>query len=323
MKKNLIVNLITLASLILAACGQATPAPTAAPVLPTATSVPPTATSIPPTDTPTPVPPTETPAPTPTATPAYPPDPQRIEFQAEDGVNLVGYYYPASIEPAPVVVLTHWVGGSHCEWLGVNLVQWLQNRGLAEDVAANPACQGAEIIITAPLDLYPPMPEGSSYAVFAFDYRGHGESGGSKNQWLPEGWLKDSIAAVQTARTLPGADPDRVAAIGASIGSDGAIDGCLEGCLGALSFSPGSYLNVRYKTAVETLGADKKPAWCVASQGDGESFPTCESASGENYKKIIYEGIQVHGMALFQPELSLDPNLRQTILDFLLLVFGG
>jgi dienelactone hydrolase len=321
-----LIALFAFVALMAAACSAP---PTAAP----ATSGPPTDTPVPPaapTNTPvpptaTPAPPTDTLAPPPTAMPAYPSDPQRIEFQTEDGVTLVGYYYPASVGPAPVVVLMHWVGGSHCEWLGVNLVQWLQNRGLPEGVAANPACQNAEIVIAAPLDLYPPMPAGLSYTVFAFDFRGHGESGGPKNQWLPEGWLKDSIAAVQTARTLPGADPERVAAMGASIGADGAIDGCAGGCLGALSFSPGSYFEVPYKTAVETLGEDEKPAWCIAGTGDGEAFPTCESAGGDNYTKIIYEDQSLHGLAFFMPEFAadLDPDFRQTILDFVRLVFGA
>ncbi len=315
MKFNLITSALILIGLIISACGTPT---TAAP--PTATPAPPTATNTPIPPTATPAPPTETPTAEPSPTPAHPPEPQRIEFQTEDGVQLVGYYYPASIEPAPVIVLMHWVGGSHCEWLGVNLVQWLQNRGLPEGVTANPACANAEIFITAPLNLYPPMSEGSSYGVFTFDFRGHGESGGAKNQWLPSAWLKDSIAAVQTARALPGVDPNRVAAMGASIGADGAIDGCGEGCLGALSFSPGSYFDVRYATAVETLGKEKKPAWCIAAKGDGESFPTCESASGDYYNKVIYEG-KMHGMILFDPKLTLDPNFRQTILDFLMLVF--
>ena len=41
--------------------------------------------------------PTETPEPTAEPEPAFDPQPadgQRVEFQAEDGTNLVGYYYP-------------------------------------------------------------------------------------------------------------------------------------------------------------------------------------------------------------------------------------
>src|SRR3990167_1500259 len=60
-----------------------------------------------PTATFTPVPsPTLPPEPTLTPpAPPLPPDPQRIEFEAEDGTKLVGYYFPAAVNPAPMVVL--------------------------------------------------------------------------------------------------------------------------------------------------------------------------------------------------------------------------
>jgi pimeloyl-ACP methyl ester carboxylesterase len=319
-------SFVSLISLLLAACVSPAVQPTATTAPPTNTSAPPTATSVPPTA--TEVPPTETPQPSPTPEPSatpdvLPPEPVRIEFTSGDGTPLVGYYYPAAVENAPVVVLMHWVGGSNCDWLAVNLVQWLQNRATVEGLAANAACQNAEVFITAPLDLYPPLPEGQSFAVFAFDLRGHGENGGSINAFDSAGWLQDSMAGVQIARTLEGVDPARVAAIGASIGADGAIDGCGEGCLGALSLSPGNYYGIPYKTAVDTLGEDQRPAWCVAATGDGEAFPTCDSPTGDHYQKIIFEGESAHAMAMFDPDFEFKAELRQTILDFVSLVFGS
>lgn len=300
-----------LIALLLTACGSTSTGatePPAAPISPTNTSAP---TLIPSTDTPA--------APTVTPEPRLPADPQRVEFEAEDGTKLVGYYYPASVEPAPALILMHWAGGSNCDWVAVNLVQWAQNRGLPEGVAANPACANAQLHTPDSLADFPPLPEGQSYAIFAFDYRGHGESAGSSN-WDPSGYLQDSIAAMKIAQGLDGVDPARVAAIGASIGADGAIDACGEGCLGALSLSPGNYLGKKYASMVSTLGADNKPAWCVASQRDAEAFPTCESASGENYQKFIYE-TQGHGMALFED--IYDPKITQVIFDFLQLAFGN
>lgn len=268
---------------------------------------------------PTSVPPTSTPAPTEIPAPSQPADPQRIEFEAEDGVKLVGYYYPAAIEPAPVLVLMHWAGGMNCDWLGVNLIQWAQNRGLAEGADANPVCTGAKIHVTFPLAEYPPLPTGQSFAVFAFDYRGYGESEGGES-WNPSGYLNDSIAAMQTARNLPGADPEQIAAIGASIGADGAIDGCGEGCLGALSLSPGNYLGVNYADAVNKLGEEQKPAWCVASKTDKESFPVCDGAGGEFFEKFIFDQ-NGHGMSYFDSDF--DPSAAEIILDFLQAVYGG
>lgn len=268
---------------------------------------------------PTSAPPTETP-PAAASEPRLPADPQRVEFEAEDGQKLVGYYYPASVEPAPVMVMMHWADGTHCDWVAASLVQWLQNRGLSEKLGGNPACASAAVRFTLPLSEYPALPAGTSYAVFAFDYRGYGESGGGTINWDPDGWRKDAIAAVQKARTLDGVDPDRVATIGASIGADGAIDGCGAGCLGALSLSPGNYLGVSYDSAVAALGVENKPAWCVASKGDTEAFPTCESASGDNYQKFIYDK-NAHGMSYFDD--GFDPKITQVIFDFLQVVFGG
>lgn len=85
---------------------------------------------------------TDTPVlPTPTAEPALPSlslDPQRIEFQTEDGATLVGYYYPAAVDPAPVVVLMHWAGGNQTDWLYVGMVAWLQNRGAVVPTPSKP-----------------------------------------------------------------------------------------------------------------------------------------------------------------------------------------
>ena len=298
--------LVFLMATLLAACGSSSTEETA----PSATE--------PQQDLPTAIPPTAIPVPTAMPEPRLPADPQRVEFEAEDGTKLVGYYYPASVEPAPVMVLMHWAGGTNCDWVAVNLVQWAQNRGLTDGVAANPACENAEVHVPELLAEFPPLPAGQSYAIFAFDFRGYGESEGSNN-WDTDGYVKDSIAAMKTAQGLDGVDPARVAAIGASIGADGAIDACAEGCLGALSLSPGNYLGVDYAGEVARLGAEQKPAWCVASKQDGESYPKCENASGDFFQKFIYEP-NAHGMAFFED--IFDPKVTQIIFDFLQVVFG-
>ena len=73
--------------------------------------------------TPQPIPPTQT---VKTVNP-LPADPIRVEFKTEDDVTLVGYYYPAAITPAPVVVLMHWMEGDQTDWIKVGMVSWLQN----------------------------------------------------------------------------------------------------------------------------------------------------------------------------------------------------
>jgi len=257
---------------------------------------------------------TEPPAATEPAFVPLPPEPQRIEFQAEDGAALVGYYYPASIPNAPVVVLMHWVRGDQTDWTKVGLVQWLQNRGSGGGLNA-PAPQTS---------IYPPMPQGVYFAVFTFDFRGFGESSGMKAQWTPDLWLLDAEAAYQKAGELPEVDPNRIAGIGSSFGADAVVDTCGDDCLGALSLSPGGYLGTPYAEAVAKMEGDADNFLyfqCIATEGDSEAAPACRAASGDNYKAIIYPG-SAHGTALLM-EPTAPPDIGQVILDWLLLTFNS
>ena len=108
-------------------------------------------------------------------------------------------------------------------------------------------------------------------------------------------------------------------AIGASIGADGAVDACGDGCLGAMSLSPGSYLLVPYDEAVAEIDGAGKPAWCLAAEGDAESAPACQSASGDHYRMVMYDGSD-HGMMLIRPDT--DPLTMELVLEFLKLALG-
>ncbi len=298
----------------LSACAQATSAPPPTPI-PQATK-PPAPTEIPPTPPPAP---TDTLAPSATAAPptateapaaptALPPDEQRIEFQTEDGALLVGSYYPGATNPAPLVILMHQARSDRYAWETLaGLISWLQNR---------PAGSGA---LFAPLranPTLPPMPAGVSFAVFAFDFRGHGESAGGGG---PDDWLKDARAAIQAAKGLPGVDPARIVLIGASFGADATVDTFTEGCLGAITLSPGSYLQIDYTQAVAEVDAQGKPVLCLAAQGDTHSAQACQAAQGEHYQSQVYPGDQ-HGVFLLAP--GGPPDAGQQVLDFLLSVFG-
>ncbi len=251
--------------------------------------------------------PTQIPESTVEPEPAFEPQPadgQRMTFQSEDGTELVGYYYPASVPNAPVIVLMHWARGNQNDWLNNGMVAWLQNRGATHGVNS-PSKQSV---------IYPPMPAGVSFAVFTFDFRGFHESSGD---FTPEGGLMDAKAAYEFAKTLAGVDAARVAGIGASIGADGVADGCGEGCIGALSLSPGGYLGVVYPEAVSALDNEKKPVTCVATEGDTPSAIACEATTGKYYEKFIYIGGE-HGDQLYQnpPE-----GFGEMLYDWLVKVF--
>ena len=312
MKK--IVPLLLLVSLLtftLAACGPgATSTPT---VTPTALPTEPPS--------PTPEPPTETPSPTavPTLEP-LPPEPQEIEFQAADGQTLSGTYYPAAVNPAPMIVLMHWAPGDQRDW--IEIAYWLQNRGLGGQ-SANP-----EGVPWLDPSWFPPLPsewEEQSFAVFTFTFRG---CEGGCSSFEPDGWLLDAQAAMETARGLGGVDPQRLVAAGASIGADGAPDGCFwlnqqyeNSCLGGFSFSPGSYLTVPYADAVDALGAEQppKPDWCLFAEEDADSAAACQSAAGDHYRMVQYDG-SPHGMRLIDP--AVEPNALQLLLEFIGLSLG-
>ena len=286
------------------------PPPTEPPpteVLPTEappTEVPPT--EIPPTE----VPPTETTALDAPENPALAAEPQVIEFTAEDGQQLIGTYYPAAINPAPMVVLMHWAPGDQCDWKAI--APWLQNRGV--EVDCTPSTTGPWLDAS----WFPPLPERASYGVFTFTFRG---CEGGCGSFQPDGWLLDARAAMETASELEGVDPARLAAIGASSGADGAIDACTEGCLGALSLSPGDYLTLSYAGEVERLGATQPPvpATCLAAEGDGTSADACRAASGKHFEAIIYSGSE-HGVELIVP--GMDPETIEVILGFVVGVLG-
>ena len=306
-------------SLLIAACSTATTVPTAtdAPTFP-ATAAPTQPPVVLPTETPTELPPSQ-------PLSGLAADPQRVEFQAEDGKNLVGYYYPSKYADAPVVILMHWAGGDKSDWCEIGF--WLQNRR-DENPATPDHCANAGAGLPAGMNAtwldpswFPPMNAQTSLAVFAFDFRDFGES--EKCGGGPD-WAKDAKAAFVTAAGLEGVDTTRMAALGASIGADGAPDGCLlynqdkgSGCVGALSLSPGSYFGMTYSTVVADLAP--VPVWCLAAENDGESAPTCNSASGDHYRSQIYPG-EDHGMMLIAP--GLDPLPMILIQDFLELVFG-
>ncbi|MBU1660765.1 MAG: hypothetical protein KKD28_04755 [Chloroflexi bacterium] len=330
MKKSIVLLVIvTLTTLALTSCefvAQPTTAPTQPPEsaqpsptdIPT-TEVPPTETP-PPTNTPepTPVPPTATPEPTEVpALEPLPPEPQDVEFEAEDGQVLQGRYYPATVNPAPMIVLMHWAPGDIDDWNEIAF--WLQNRG-SSGTSPN---VGSETWLDP--TWFPPMLEGQSFGVFTFTFRG---CGGVCSSFERDGWRMDALAALKTARELEGVDPTQIATFGASIGADGSPDSCAplnaefgDGCLGALSLSPGSYLNVPYDHAVAVLDGEEppKPVWCFYAIGDGTAAQTCKSASGDLYQMFEWSGSE-HGMKLIDP--AVEPNAMKLILDWLGLVFG-
>ena len=250
-----------------------------------------------------------------TPTPTFIPNPSPIRqtFTAEDGRQLVGYFYPSWKPNAPVVVLMHQYGADQTTWQQSPIIKWLQNWPVPLGIASStPSANG----------LLPIMPADLSFAVFTFDFRGHGES-------LPDdiiqdgfrehakGLLMDAKAAYQTARQMPGVDPTKIIGLGASIGADAVVDTCGEGCVGAFSISPGSWLNVEYSQAVQTLIAEGKPVRCMYATNDPPSPATCLSITpGAHYKIFAYPG-KKHGMTFVILPRKMETDFGANLLEFL------
>lgn len=250
------------------------------------------------------------------------PDPQPVTFKTSDGTELHGYYYPAAVNPAPLVVMMHWAGDDMSAWYEVAV--WLQNRGM-QNPFPNPG---------DPLQFrwwdptwFPEVPADQSYGVFIFTFRGCSPFKTGCVRFDTTGWLEDAQAAMITARELEGVDPNKIVAIGSSIGGDGAADGCLYlqnlypgSCRGALSLSPDSYLTLKYDEVISELGQAEPPiaVWCLAAPFQ---FAPCKRA--ENTGNTAYASYEIpngqHGTSLLRPDL--DPLPMQLILEFLDEVF--
>jgi hypothetical protein len=266
---------------------------------------------------------TPTPEPTKIITPVptahvLPPDPQPVTFKAADGTELHGYYYPAAMNPAPLVVMMHWAGDDMSMWYEVAV--WLQNRGLTNPF---PPPDNSLKFGWWDSSWFPDIPADKSYGVFLFTFRGCNSFTTGCIKFDSAGWLQDAQAALLAAREVEGVDPDNIVAIGSSIGADGAVDGCLHlqnsspgVCKGALSLSPDSYLNITFDQAVTELGqADPPiPVWCLAAPFQ---FAPCKRA--EKSGNTAYASFEIpngqHGTSMLRP--GLNPLPMQLILDFL------
>ena len=181
-----------------------------------------------------------------------------------------------------------------------------------------------------PLVLLPEMPDSMTFGVFAFDFRGHGDSAeGSSGGIDSAGFLMDARAALALVKTFGSVEGSQIITVGASIGADAAADACVtldgflvaenqvdQSCRGVMSLSPGDFLGVGYVDAVEALmNSPHDPVVrCLAAEDDGQSPDRCNNASGDDYAGTIYPGSD-HGIALLSDGRT--PDIGQLILDFL------
>jgi dienelactone hydrolase len=317
MKKMQIKNWILVMVVALSACTVAEE-DTGNQVVESQPTSPPTLTRVP-SETP---PPTFTYTPSPTDTPSatpvvvLPAEPIEIQFEAADGQELTGLYYPAEENPAPILVLMTWTKGNQSEW--EEIAYWLQGRGLfvREPDYRRPWKSS---------NWYPKRIIDMPLGVFTFNFRScEGEDGCQAYQ--PAEWLLDAQAALETASRLDGIDPGKIITAGASIGADAAVYSCawvntadLGTCLGSFTLSPSSSLTVDFSSSVDALLAQENPAsiYCLFGLQDEAAQETCGDYPG--IKSIHFGYIENHGFELIIFDRTPAPldHFQQFILDSL------
>jgi len=208
----------------------------------------------------------------------------------------------------------HQFEGNQAMWQESQLIKWLQNWPVSFSQALSTPSAGGKL---------PIMPSDLSFAVFTFDFRGHGES--LPADIIPDGirahadkFLMDARAAYQIAGQMPNVDATKIMGLGASIGADAVVDTCSEGCVGAFSISPGSWLNVDYGQAVSNLIEAGKPVRCMYAVNDGTSLTTCWSVSpSKRYKIFAYSG-KKHGMDFVLLPRKMEIDFGTNLLEFLM-----
>ncbi len=323
MKMNRLLALLLTLGLLLAACAPSAPA--APPAAPTATqpvaadpTAEPTAETPP---SPEPAPPVDA-GPWASEQPPLAAEPQAVVIQTADGRSLVGMYYPAKVNPAPLVVMMHWAGGDQYDWW--EIAPWLQNRA-GEYTPGEWPGTGVSGTWLDPT-WFPPLRSEASFGALVFDLSGFGSSPQGTN--IPTDWLVDSQAAVEFAASLDGVNPDMILALGASIGADGALVGCVLAsqaagsprCLGVYSLSPGNYLPASfvYPEGARALADAGVPVTCLAAEGDIAAAAICNDLDFANAQGVLFPG-SAHAMALLEPTvLASQPADAGGPLDVLL-----
>jgi hypothetical protein len=264
-------------------------------------------------------------------------NPQAVYISLDDGQQLAGVYYPAKVNPAPVVVLMHWAGGNMRDWAAI--APWLQNRAADWPTLASLADRAAssEEPWRNP-DWFPAIHPDASFGVLVFDYECFGLSDCTVRDHV---WLEDSLSAVKFASTLEGVDPNAIMTVGASIGADGALDSCYlfneavvageaqGNCAGAFSISPGNHLTsgFTYMEGVSALTATDSTVFCLAAQEEGSTRRLCSKPSADTFHPYFYPG-RAHGMVLIAPTATasdevMGPNPLQLLLEFLSVSTGS
>jgi dienelactone hydrolase len=203
-----------------------------------------------------------------------------VDIQAPDGVNLKGTYFSAG-RPGPAMLLLHQCNMDRHAW-----------DGLAADLAGN------------------------GFNVLTIDYRGFGESGGSKSTDPDtraanrQKWPADVDAAFAYLTSQKGVDQTRIAVGGASCGVTQSSDlAARHHEIRALLILSGQASDA---AKAYLAGNPSLPVFGAASEDDAAAAKGIKEAvaMSRDPKSVvkIYEGAE-HGVPMFAKNLELEPMI--------------
>ena len=210
-----------------------------------------------------------------------PPAARTIDLKSPDGIALKASYVPAG-RPGPALLLLHACNRDRSSWT---------------DLATAAAARG--------------------FHVLALDYRGYGQSGGTKSddpqqqRWIADReWPGDIDAAYAWLMSQPGVDKARVGAAGASCGVDQAVQ------LARRHPEVRTVVLLSGGLAASSREFVRDSAWLAifgaASQGDGGAVEALKWAMGWSRNPantfVEYQAAG-HGTDMFAVEKELQPRV--------------
>jgi len=210
-----------------------------------------------------------------------PPAARTIDLKSPDGIALKASYVPAG-RPGPALLLLHACNRDRSSWT---------------DLATAAAAHG--------------------FHVLALDYRGYGQSGGTKSddpqqqRWIADReWPGDIDAAYAWLMSQPGVDKARVGAAGASCGVDQAVQ------LARRHPEVRTVVLLSGGLAASSREFIRDSAWLAifgaASQGDGGAVEALKWAMGWSRNPantfVEYQAAG-HGTDMFAVEKELQPRV--------------
>jgi len=217
-----------------------------------------------------------------------------IRVTTEDGIEIVGDFYPAAAsdspsQPAAAVILLHMYQSDRSAY-----------KPLAEALTQ------------------------AGIAALAIDMRGHGESGGSKREELRkravgrdeslfQAMWRDVKAAHGWLIQNDKIDPSRVALVGASVGCSVALDYAVRdrSVDVIVCMTPGTnYLGVDSTGPIRTYG--KRPVLLLATEDEREATDALSRLNSSATAQIVGKG-RVHGTQMF----GKITGIEQQIVDFI------